>query len=113
MCYRSASLTVGRSAEIPLKLEEMAEKFVLVGIVPETIVIGPHDQVVWVCDAGNLKIEFDPNRCPFLSNVFQAPSGVRLQSGASRAGTKPGAYKYSLFLNEMRVGTGEVLLREN
>ncbi len=90
----------------------MAEKFILVGIVPEVIVIGPHDQAVWVCDAGNLKIEFDPNRCPFLSNVFQGPVGAHVQSGTARPGTKPGAYKYSLFLNDARIGTGEVMLRE-
>ena len=91
----------------------MPEKLVFVGVIPDVAVIGPDEQITWISNAGHLKIEFDPNRCPFLSNVFQAPSGVRLQSGASRAGTKPGAYKYSLFLNEMRVGTGEVLLREN
>lgn len=90
----------------------MADKNVMVGILPEVIVIGPQDQVVWASDAGNLKIEFDPKRCPFLSNVFQTPAGVRLQSGTPRPGTAPGAYKYVVYLNDLRVGVGEVLLRE-
>lgn len=90
----------------------MADKNVLVGILPEAIVIGPQDQVVWLSDAGNLKIEFDPKRCPFLSNVFQAPPGSRLQSGTPRPGTAAGSYKYTLFLNDLRIGAGEVFLRE-
>jgi hypothetical protein len=90
----------------------MAEKHVLIGIVPQVIAIGPGDQVVWVCDSGNIKIEFDANRCPFLSNVFQAPEGVRLLSGVPRPGAVPTTYKYSLFLNDLRVGTAEVVLRE-
>ena len=51
----------------------MAEKLVLVGVIPEIVVIGPEEQVVWLSDTGNLKIQFDPNRCPFQSNIFQAP----------------------------------------
>lgn len=51
----------------------MAEKLVLVGVIPEIVVIAPDEQVVWLSDSGNLKIQFDPNRCPFQSNVFQAP----------------------------------------
>lgn len=90
----------------------MADKNVLVGILPEAIVIGPQDQVVWQSDAGTLKIEFDPKRCPFLSNVFQAPVGSRLQSGTPRPGTAAGAYKYSLYLNDSKIGNGEVFLRE-
>lgn len=90
----------------------MSEKLVLVGLTPEVIVIGPRDQVEWLSDAGNLKVEFDPNRCPFSSNVFQAPAGARLLSGPPRPGTNPGFYKYRLFLNEQRIGIGEVLLRD-
>ncbi len=90
----------------------MAEKIVLVGVIPEVMVIGPEDQVCWLSDAGNLKIEFDPNRCPFSSNVFQAPAGSRLLSGPPRPGTTAGSYKYRLFLNEQRIGLGEVVLRE-
>ena len=90
----------------------MAEKLVLVGVLPEVIVIAPADQVVWLSDAGNLRVEFDSNRCPFLSNVFQAPPGRQLQSGTPRPGTKPGSYKYRLWLNDQVIGQGEVILRE-
>ena len=90
----------------------MAEKFVLVGVIPEAVVIRADEQVVWLSDAGNLKIEFDPKRCPFSSNVFQAPPGMRLLSGPPRPGTKPGSYKYRLFLNDQAITTGEVILRE-
>jgi hypothetical protein len=90
----------------------MAEKLVLVGVLPEIVVIGPDEQVVWLSDTGNLKIQFDPNRCPFQSNVFQAPPGRQLQSGPPRPGINPGAYKYRLWLNDQPIGNGEVLLRE-
>jgi hypothetical protein len=90
----------------------MAEKLVLVGVLPEIVVIGTDEQVVWLSDTGNLKIQFDPNRCPFQSNVFQAPPGCQLQSGPPRPGTNPGAYKYRLWLNDQPIGNGEVILRE-
>jgi hypothetical protein len=90
----------------------MAEKLVLVGVLPEIVVIAPDEQVVWLSDTGNLKIQFDPNRCPFQSNVFQAPPGRQLQSGPPRPGTNPGAYRYRLWLNEQPIGNGEVILRE-
>ena len=90
----------------------MAEKLVLIGMIPEAIAIGPRDQVEWSCAAGNLKVEFDPHRCPFSSNVFQAPAGARLMSGPPKPGTNPGSYKYRVFLNEQRIGMGEVMLRE-
>jgi hypothetical protein len=89
----------------------MAQKFVMVGVLPQAVVLEPGDQLVWYSDAGNLKIEFDPQRCPFSSNVFQAPPGVQLNSGALRPGINPGAYKYRLSLNEQVIGHGEVLLR--
>jgi len=89
----------------------VAEKMVVVGLLPEAIVIDPGDQVVWFSNAGNLKVEFDPNRCPFAANVFQAPAGMRLSSGAARAGLNPGSYKYRLSLNDAVVGQGEVLIR--
>jgi len=91
---------------------EMPEKLVLVGVIPEIVVIGPSDQVVWLSDTANLKIEFDPNRCPFQSNVFQAPPGRQLQSGPPRPGTNPGAFRYRLWMNDQQVGQGEVILRE-
>jgi hypothetical protein len=90
----------------------MAEKLVLVGVIPEIVVIGPSDQVLWLSDTANLKIEFDPNRCPFQSNIFQAPPGRQLQSGPPRAGTNPGSYRYRLWMNNQQIGNGEVILRE-
>ncbi|HEV3253378.1 MAG TPA: hypothetical protein VG033_03160 [Candidatus Acidoferrales bacterium] len=90
----------------------MAEKLVLVGLIPETVVIQPGEQVVWYSDAGNLKVEFDPKRSLFSSNVFQAPPGSRLQSGPPRPGANPGSYRYRISLNDQLIGQGEVLLRE-
>ena len=87
------------------------EKIVMVGVLPEAIVIDPGDQVVWFSNAGNLKIEFDSQRSPFASNIFQAPPGVRLSSGASRPGLNPGSYRYRLSLNDVVVAHGEVILR--
>jgi plastocyanin len=90
----------------------MAERPVLVGLIPQAVVLDAGDTVSWLSDAGNLKVEFDPNRCPFGSNIFQAPEGTRLLSGPVTVGTKSGSYKYKLFLNEQMVGRGEVLVRE-
>jgi hypothetical protein len=103
LCYLRVALEDGAS---------MAEKLVLVGVIPEIVVIGPEEQVVWLSDTGNLKIQFDPNRCPFQSNIFQAPPGRQLQSGPPRPGTNPGSFKYRLWLNDQPVGNGEVILRE-
>ncbi len=90
----------------------MAERPVLVGLIPQAVVLDPGDTVSWISDAGTLKVEFDANRCPFASNVFQAPVGMRLLSGPVVAGTKTGSYKYRLWLNDQMVGRGEVLVRE-
>jgi hypothetical protein len=98
--------------QAPEGRETMAEKLVLVGVIPEIVVIGPAEQVVWLSDTANLKIEFDPNRCPFQSNVFQAPQGRQLESGPPRPGVNPGSYKYRLWLNDQPIGHGEVILRE-
>ena len=89
----------------------MAEKMVMVGVLPEAVVIDSGEQVVWFSNAGNIKIEFDPQRCPFASNVLQAPPGVRLSSGATRSGLNPGSYRYRLSLNDVVVAHGEVVLR--
>ena len=89
----------------------MAERPVLVGLIPQVVVLDPGDQVSWISDAWNLRVEFDSNRCPFSSNIFQAPVGMRLLSGPSVAGTKPGSYKYRLWLNEQMGGKGEVIVR--
>ncbi len=89
----------------------VAEKRVIVGFLPEVVVLDPGEQVEWISNAGNIKIEFDPKRCPFSSNVMQAPPGVRLLSGPATAGLNPGSYKYRLSINEQVVAQGEVLLR--
>lgn len=89
----------------------VAEKRVIVGFLPEVVVLDPGEQVEWISNAGNIKIEFDPKRCPFSSNVMQAPPGVRLLSGPPTAGLNPGSYKYRLSINEQVVAQGEVLLR--
>jgi len=89
----------------------MAERPVLVGLIPQAVVLDTGDQVSWISDAGNLRIEFDVNRCPFTSNVLQAPAGMRLLSGPPRIGTKDGTYKYRVWLNDQMVGQGEVVLR--
>jgi hypothetical protein len=106
------SSSARNSTAAPEGREEMAEKLVLVGVIPEIVVISPAEQVVWLSDSANLKIEFDPNRCPFQSNVFQAPQGRQLQSGPPRPGVNPGSYKYRLWMNDQPIGHGEVILRE-
>jgi hypothetical protein len=90
----------------------MTERPVLVGLTPQVVVLDPGDQISWLSDAGNLRVEFDANRCPFGSNIFQAPAGMRLLSGPATAGTKSGTYKYRLWLNDQMVGRGEVILRD-
>ena len=40
----------------------MAERPVLVGLIPQAVVLDPGDTVSWISDAGNLKVEFDANR---------------------------------------------------
>lgn len=88
-----------------------AEKIVMVGVLPDVVVLDPGEQVTWLSNAGNLKIEFDAQRSPFASNVFQAPPGVRLSSGPARPGLNPGSYRYRLSLNDVVVAHGEILLR--
>jgi len=89
----------------------MAEKFVMIGALPEVVVLDAGEEVVWYSMAGNLKVEFDPNRCPFLSNVFQAPPNVQLRSGTTRPGSHPGSYRYKISVNDTVVAHAEVLLR--
>lgn len=83
----------------------------MIGIVPETISLEQGENAVWFSNAGILKVEFDANRCPFLSNIFQAPEGVQLESGPVRAGANPGSYRYRFFLNDLASGHGEVVVR--
>jgi hypothetical protein len=90
----------------------MPEKPVLVGLFPETVVLGPDDQVVWMSPTAPLRIEFDPKRCPFHSSVFQAPPNTRLLSGPPRPGARPGSYRYRVALGDVVVGRGEVIVRE-
>ena len=45
----------------------MAERPVLVGLIPQAVVLDVGDQVSWWSDAGNLKVEFAANRWPFSS----------------------------------------------
>jgi hypothetical protein len=104
----SPALTAARAGK-----NNMAEKSVLIGVVPETVVVGPRDQVTWYTDAGNFKIEFDPHRCPFSSNVYQAPPGMRLVSGPARLGAKPGSYKYKIIIEDTVIARGEIILRES
>ena len=103
--------SIGSAAESEPN-RKMAERPVLVGLIPQTVVLDDGDQVSWISDAGNLRVEFDVNRCPFSSNVFQAPAGMRLLSGPPRPGSKAATYKYKLWLNDQLVGHGEVILRE-
>jgi plastocyanin len=110
-CRREVPAVLCSDPQTIRRKGQVAEKLVLVGLVPEVIVVDPGDQVTWFSNAGNLKIEFDPQRCPFSSNVFQAPPGVRLQSGAARAGVNPGSYRYRLSINDAAVGQGEILVR--
>src|SRR5258708_11084192 len=91
---------------------KMAERPVLVGLIPQVVVLDEGDQVSWISDAGNLRVEFDVNRCPFSSNVFQAPAGMRLLSGPPRPCSKAAKYKYRLWFNDPLLGHGEVILRE-
>jgi hypothetical protein len=122
MCYRSSHVQRAlnlpgapklKASRIALKdSRTMAERPVLVGMIPQTVVLDDGDQVSWISDAGNLRVEFDVNRCPFSSNVFQAPAGMRLLSGPARPGIKAATFKYRLWLNDQLVGHGEVILRE-
>jgi len=70
----------------------MTERPVLVGLIPQAVVLDPGPGQL-LSDAGNLRVEFDANRCPFSSNVFQVPAGMRLMSGPTIAGTKPGSFQ--------------------
>jgi hypothetical protein len=89
----------------------VSEKIVMVGVLPEAVVIDASEQVVWFSNAGNLKVEFDAQRSPFGSNIFQAPPGVRLSSGATRPGIHAGSYRYRLSLNDVTVAQCEVIIR--
>jgi hypothetical protein len=105
----SAQLAGERGAEV----FAVMDKRVIVGIFPDVIVLSGNDQAEWVSPSATLRVEFDPKRCPFSSNVLQAPAGMRLLSGPPVLGTKPGSYKYRVSLNDVVIGTGEILIRES
>ena len=58
----------------------MSEKLVFVGVIPDVAVIGPDEQIVWISNAGHLKIEFDPTR-PLLL-ISESGVGYRLSHGS-------------------------------
>jgi hypothetical protein len=89
------------------------EKRVIVGVFPDVVVLNASDQAEWVAPSATMRVEFDPKRCPFSSNVLQAPAGMRLLSGPPLASAKPGSYKYRVSLNDVVIGMGEVVLRES
>jgi hypothetical protein len=90
----------------------VSEKHVIVGLFPEVIALGGKDQAEWLSASATVRIEFDPKRCPFSSNVFQAPPGMRLLSGPPVVGAKLGSYKYRVSLNDVVIAIGEILIRE-
>src|SRR5260370_35004576 len=63
---------------------KIAERPVLDGLIPQVVVIEEGEQVSWISDAGNLRVEFDVNSCKFSSNVVQAPDGQRLIGGTTK-----------------------------
>ncbi len=79
---------------------------------PEVVSLEVGEEIQWSCSTASLRIEFDPARCPFSSNVFQAPAGVQIPSGPLRPGTKPSSYRYRVSLNDAVIGHGEVWVRE-
>src|SRR5690349_8958943 len=63
ICYRPcAPIESGARPQNKNEAKEMAERPVLVGLVPQVVVIDESDQVSWISDAGNLRVEFDVNR---------------------------------------------------
>ena len=68
----------------------MAERPVLVGLLPQAVVLEAGDQASWFSNAGNLKVEFDANRCPFASNIFQAPAAGAAHDSKSSGNRGPG-----------------------
>jgi hypothetical protein len=91
---------------------KMKNNLVVIGLMPEVISLESGEEVVWCCSTASLRIEFDPTRCPFSSNVFQTPAGVQISSGPLRPGTKPSSYRYRVSLNDAAIGHGEVWVRD-
>ena len=58
----------------------MAEKLVLVGVIPEIVVIGPSDQVVWLSDTANLnriRSQSMPISIEYLPGASGTPTAKR------------------------------------
>jgi hypothetical protein len=106
MCYVCPLAALRRAKGL------MPEKLIFVGLMPDVIVLDPGDEAVWLCNAGMLRIEFDPHRCPFTSNILQTPEGVQLASGPIRRGVNSGSYSYRVILNDVPAGVGEIIIRE-
>ena len=70
----------------------MAERPVLVGLIPQAVVLDTGDQVSWISDAGNLRVEFDSNRCPFSSNVFPGASRDAVAERSDDRGDETGEF---------------------
>jgi len=67
---------------------------VLVGFIPQVVVLDPRRPGELDIDAGNCGVELTATCCRFIE-IFQAPMGMRLLSRAARGGTKTGSYKYN------------------
>jgi len=66
-------------------------------------VLDAGDQVSWISDAGNLRVEFDVNRCLFVECVSGTCGDAAAERSAA-SGIKDGAYKYRVWLNDQMVG---------
>jgi len=81
-------------------------------LIPQVVVLDPGDSVSWISDAGNLRVEFDSNRCPFHRTFFRRRWACAAER-AARGGNKDGQLQIQpLVGNEQMVGRGEVILRD-
>jgi len=68
-----------------MKMESVSGKWlrrpVLVGLIPQAVVLDAGDQVSWISDAGNLRVEFDVNR---WSVYIERVSSARRDAAAER-----------------------------
>jgi len=67
---------------------------------------------VWLSDAGNLRVEFDPNAVRFFLMSFRRRLPPTPKRHAS-PGTKPGSYKYRLWLNDQHIGQARLFCGKN
>ena len=74
----------------------MPEKMVMVGLLPEVVVIDPGDQVSWLSNAGNLKIEFDSRSAArFPPMCFRRLPASVFRAAPRAPASTPGSYKLS------------------